>query len=170
MKKAVFTLAILAAGLLIASCGNNSNKKAKTQEPIAQQAQQQAPEPQKAVAEEEPVKTEDRAWYTVDIPTSWEVKQYVSEMTVKKNGAELNFKEQAKSDVANWIEKIFNEGAEKLDAISTGDITWNVFKNVQGFKTIYVAQVNDGVVRVGTNLDNPNSPDVITIIKTVQGK
>ena len=152
------------------SCGNNSNKKAKNQEPVAQQAAQPAPKAEAEVQEAEPVKTEDRSWYTVDIPTSWEAKQYVSEMTVKKSGKELNFKEQAKSDVANWIENIYNEGAEKLDAISTGDITWNVFKNSQGFKTIYVAQVKDGVVRVGTNIENPNDSDVIKIIETVKGK
>ncbi|MBR5075064.1 MAG: hypothetical protein IKX26_07570 [Bacteroidales bacterium] len=171
MKKAVFTLAILAAaGLMIASCGNNSGKK-PAQEPAAQ-AQQAAPapQPQNAASEAESVKTEDRAWYTVDIPASWETKQYVSEMTLKKGGMELNFKEQAKSDVANWIDNIGNEAEEKLDAISTGDITWNVFKNVQGFKTVYVAQVNDGVVRVGTNLVNQNDPEVIKILETVKGK
>ncbi|MBR5399948.1 MAG: hypothetical protein IK103_09190 [Bacteroidales bacterium] len=170
MKKAVFTLAILAAGLMIASCGNNSGKK-PAQEPAAQ-AQQAATaaQPQNAAPEAEPVKTEDRAWYTVDIPTSWEAKQYVSEMTVKKGGMELNFKEQAKSDEANWIDNIGSEAEEKLDAISTGDITWNVFKNAQGFKTVYVAQVKDGVVRVGTNVENPNEEEIIKILETVKGK
>ena len=152
------------------SCGNNSNKK-PAQEPAAQQAAQSAQaEAQTQAPEAEPVKTEDRAWYTVDIPTSWEAKQYVSEMTVKKSGAELNFKEQAKSEVDKWIENINADGAEKSDAISFGDITWNVFKNAQGFKTIYLAQIKDGVVRVGTNIDNPNDPEVIKILETVKGK
>ena len=170
MKKALFSLAILSAGLMIASCGNNSGKK-PAQEPAAQ-AQQAAPaaQPQNAAPEAEPVKTEDRAWYTVDIPTSWEAKQYVSEMIVKKADAELNFKELAKSDIANWIDNIGNEAEEKLDAISTGDITWNVFKNAQGFKTVYVAQVKDGVVRVGSSVTDPNDPEVIEILRTVKGK
>lgn len=152
--------AILAAGLMIASCKNN--KKPQNQPATQQAAPQAAPEA-------DPVKTEDRAWYTVDIPANWEVKQYVSEMTAKKEGAELNFKEQAKADVEKWIENI-GKDAEKTDAISTGDITWNVFKNVYGFKTLYVAQVKDGVVRVGSTYEDPNHPDAIKIIETVKAK
>ncbi len=146
---------------MIASCKNN--KKPQNQPATQQAAPQAAPEA-------DPVKTEDRAWYTVDIPTSWEAKQYVSEMTVRRAGAELNFKEQANSDINNWIENINADGGEKSDAISTGDITWNVFKNVYGFKTLYVAQVKDGVVRVGSTYEDPNHPDAIKIIETVKAK
>ena len=172
MNKAFLSIAFLAAGLMIASCGNN--KKPEPQKPAEQaqpeaQAQPQATETQATAEEATPVNTEDRAWYTVDIPTNWEVKQYVSEMTAKKEGAELNFKEQAKADVEKWIENI-GKDAEKTDAISTGDITWNLFKNGQGFKTIYVAQVKDGVVRVGSSIDNPNDPEVLNILATVKGK
>lgn len=160
MKKVLLCIAILAAGLMIASCKNN--KKPQNQPATQQAAPQAAPEA-------DPVKTEDRAWYTVDIPANWEVKQYVSEMTAKKEGAELNFKEQAKADVEKWIENI-GKDAEKTDAISTGNITWNVFQNGQGFKTIYVAQVKEGVVRVGSSLENPNDPEVLNILASVKGK
>lgn len=160
MKKVLLCIAILAAGLMIASCKNN--KKPQNQPATQQAAPQAAPEA-------DPIKTEDRAWYTVDIPANWEVKQYVSEMTAKKEGAELNFKEQAKADVEKWIENI-GKDAEKTDAISTGDITWSVFQNGQGFKTIYVAQVKEGVVRVGSSLENPNDPEVLNILATVKGK
>ena len=153
---------ILAAGLLMTSCGNNSGKKAESQEPVAQA--------QTETSEAETINTEDRAWYTVEIPSSWEVKQYVSEMIVKKAGAELNFKEQAKGNIDNWIESIYVGQAEKYDSITTGDITWNVFKNAQGFKTVYVAQVNDGVVRVGSSIADSNDPEVIKILETVKGK
>jgi hypothetical protein len=169
MKKAVFTLMILAAGLLMTSCGNNS-KKAKTQEPVAKQAAQPAPAPQAEAQEAETVNTEDRAWYTVDIPVSWETKQYVSEMILKKGNNELNFKEQAKGNIENWIESIYTGETEKLDFFTSGDITWSVFKNAQGFRTVYVAQVNDGVVRVGSSIADPNDPEVIKILETVKGK
>lgn len=158
---------------MIASCGNNKKpepqKQAADQPQPEAQAQPQASETQVPAEEAIPVNTEDRAWYTVDIPTNWEVKQYVSEMTAKKEGAELNFKEQAKADVEKWIENI-GKDAEKTDAISTGDITWSVFQNGQGFKTIYVAQVKEGVVRVGSSLENPNDPEVLNILATVKGK
>ena len=91
-------------------------------------------------------------------------------MIVKKAGAELNFKEQAKGNIDNWIESIYTGEAEKYDSITTGDITWNVFKNAQGFKTVYVAQVKDGVVRVGSSVTDPNDPEVIEILRTVKGK
>ena len=89
-------------------------------------------------------------------------------MTVRRAGAELNFKEQANSDINNWIENINADGGEKSDAISAGDITWNVFKNVYGFKTLYVAQVKDGVVRVGSTYEDANNRNLVTFVSRVQ--
>ncbi len=166
MKKALFGLAILTAGLVMVSCGGN--KSAKTEEQPAAAEQTKAEEAQAQAAET--FKTEDRAWYTVDITSPWKADQYVSEMTVKKEGAELNFKEQAKSDVAKWVENISKAAESKLSDITTGDITWNVFKNAQNFKTVYVAQVKDGVVRVGSSLEDANDAEVLKILQSVKAK
>ncbi len=166
MKKALFGLAILTAGLVMVSCGGN--KSAKTEEQPAAAEQTKAEESEAPAAET--FKTEDRAWYTVDIPSPWKADQYVSEMTVKKEGAELNFKEQAKSDVAKWVENISKAAESKLSDITTGDITWNVFKNAQNFKTVYVAQVKDGVVRVGSSLEDANDAEVLKILQSVKAK
>ena len=165
MKKIIFNFALVVAAMTFVACGD----KAKTAEGQEAAAGEQTEETAKAVEEVE-VKTEDRAWYTVDVPTTWEAKQYASEMIVKKEGAELNFKEQAKGELDKWIENVTKDAEAPLDDITTGDITWKVFKNVKDFKTVNVAQVNDGVVRVGSSLDDANDADVLKILSGVKGK
>jgi len=164
MKKTIFSFAIAAVAALMVSCGGKTENNAPEATAEGEQATEQKAE------EEVAAKTEDRAWYTVDIPTSWEAKQYASEMIVKKEGAELNFKEQAKGELAKWLENVTKDAESPLDDITTGDITWKVFKNVKEFKTVYVAQVNDGVVRVGSSLEDANDADVLKILGTVKGK
>lgn len=166
MKKIIFNFALVVAALTFVACGD---KTAKTEGQDAAASEQTTEETTKA-AEEVAVKTEDRAWYTVDVPTTWEAKQYASEMIVKKEGAELNFKEEAKGDLAKWIENITKDAEAAIDDVTTGDITWKVFKNVKDFKTVYVAQVNDGVVRVGSSLEDANDADVLKVLGGVKGK
>ena len=171
MKKIIFNFALVVAAFAFVACG----EKAKTSEgqeakdgdktEATSEATEVSPK-----SDKKDVKTEDRAWYTVDIPAPWEAKQYTSEMIVKKDGAELNFKEQAKGELAKWLENLAKEAESSLDDITTGNITWKVFKNDKKFKTVYVAQVNDGVVRVGSSLEDPNDADVLKILGTVKGK
>ena len=165
MKKVLFFGAVL-AGLTLASCGKKGAEATTEKDANAPTEQVE----NKATETEAEAKVEDRAWYTVAIPASWESKQYVSEMIVKKEGAELNFKEQAKGELAKWVENLTKSAEGKLDDITTGDITWNVFKNDKNFKTVYVAQVKDGVVRVGSSLEDPNDAEVIKILQSVKAK
>lgn len=164
MKKIIFNFALAVAAFTFVACGD------KTKTEGQEKADEQTTEETTKAAEEVAVKTEDRAWYTVDVPTTWEAKQYASEMIVKKEGAELNFKEEAKGDVAKWIENITKDAEAALDDITAGDITWKVFKNVKDFKTVYVAQVKDGVVRVGSSLEDANDADVLKVLAGVKGK
>ena len=166
MKRIIFNFALVVAAMTFVACGD---KTAKTEGQEAVADEQTTEETAKA-AEEVAVKTEDRAWYTVDVPTTWEAKQYTSQMIVKKEGAELNFKEQAKGELDKWIENVTKDAEAALDDITTGDITWKVFKNVKEFKTVYVAQVNDGVVRVGSSLEDANDADVLKVLSGVKGK
>lgn len=166
MKKVFFSVAIATLmGVALAACGNKSGNG----NDVAADSTATA-EPTEAVVEEAPVKTEDRPFYTVDVPAPWEAKQYVSEMVVKKDGAELNFKEGAKSNVADWAANIAPAASAQLDDITTGDITWSVYQNAQSFKTVYLAQVGDGVVRVGSSLEDANDADVLKVLAGVKVK
>ena len=83
---------------------------------------------------------------------------------------ELNFKEGAQSDVAKWIENIAPAAEAELDAINIDGRTWQVYQNVQGFKTLYLAQVGEGVVRIGSNVEDAQNADVIGVITGVKAK
>ena len=165
MKKIIFNFALVVAAMTFVACGDKTAKTEGQEAAAGEQTEETA-----NAAEQVEVKTEDRAWYTVDVPTTWEAKQYASEMIVKKDGAELNFKEEAKGDIAKWIENVTKDAEAPLDDITTGDITWKVFKNVKSFKTVYVAQVKDGVVRVGSSLEDANDADVLAVLSGVKGK
>ena len=120
------------------------------------------------IAEGTAVKTEIRCWYSVDIPTTWNAKQYASEMIVKKDDAELNFKEEAKGDLTRWLNNINKDAKFALADITTGDITWKVFKNVRDFKTVYITQMKDGVVRVGSSIEDVYNADVLKILGNIK--
>ena len=165
MKKIIINFALVVAAMTFVACGDKTAKSEGQDVATDEQTEETA-----KAAEEIEVKTEDRAWYTVDVPTTWEAKQYASEMIVKKEGAELNFKEEAKGDIAKWLENVTKDAEAPLDDITTGAITWKVFKNVKNFKTVYVAQVNDGVVRVGSSLEDANDADVLKVLAGVKGK
>ena len=168
MKKVFLSFAIAAAAALMASCGNVANTgEGVDSVEVADEAVEVAPE-----TIEEPVatKSEDRGFYTVELSDQWEAKQYVSEMTVKKGDIELNFKEGAQSDVAKWIENIEPAAEAELPSISVDGRNWLVYKNVQGFKTLYLAQVGEGVVRIGSNIEDPNNVDIIEVITGVKAK
>jgi len=167
--KLFYSFAIAAVAALMASCGNvaNSGEGVDSVE-VADEAVEMAPE-----TIEEPVatKSEDRGFYTVELTDpNWEAKQYVSEMTVKKGDIELNFKEGAQSDVAKWIENIEPAAEAELPSISVDGRNWLVYKNVQGFKTLYLAQVGEGVVRIGSNVEDAQNADVIGVITGVKAK
>lgn len=173
MKKIIFNFALVVAAFAFVACGNKTKtsegQEAKNGEKT-EATTNATEEPTKGEQNSATAKTENRAWYTVDIPAPWVAKQYTSEMIVTKDGAELNFKEYAKGELAKWVENLAKEAEASLDDITTGNITWKVFKNDKKFKTVYVAQVNDGVVRVGSSLEDPNDADVLKILGTVKGK
>jgi len=176
MKKVFFSFAIAAAAALMASCGNVANGgEAVDSVDIAEEDIDMDYETFDDMDNETfdvPVatKSEDRGFYTVGMSDQWVAKQYVSEMTLKKGEVEMNFKEGAQSDVEKWIENIAPAAEAELNGIFIGGRHWKVYKNVQGFKTLYIAQVGEGVVRIGSNIEDPNSVDVIEILAGIKEK
>lgn len=168
MKKVFYSFAIAAVATLMASCGNVTNNGENADS--VNVADEVATEEVETIDVEVATKSEDRNFYTVDVPAGWEAKQYVSEMIVKNGDMELNFKEGAQSDVAKWIENIAPAAEAELDAIVIDGRTWQVYKNVQGFKTLYLAQVGEGVVRIGSNVEDAQNADVIGVITGVKAK
>lgn len=168
MKKVFYSFAIAAVAALMASCGNVTNNGENADS--VNVADEVATEEVVVADEPEATKSEDRNFYTVDVPAGWEAKQYVSEMIVKNGDMELNFKEGAQSDVAKWIENIEPAAEAELPSISVDGRNWLVYKNVQGFKTLYLAQVGEGVVRIGSNVEDAQNADVIGVITGVKAK
>ena len=168
MKKVFYSFAITAVAALMASCGNVANTgEAVDSVEVADEVVEEAPE---TIDVPVATKSEDRGFYTVELSDQWEAKQYVSEMTAKKGDTELNFKEGAQSDVAKWIENIAPAAEAELDDILIDGRTWKVYQNVQGFKTLYLAQVGGGVVRIGSNVEDPNNVDIIEVITGIKAK
>ena len=157
MKKVFYSFAIAAVAALITSCGNVTNSGDAVDS--LDIAEENVDTDNETINVPVATKSEDRGFYTVGMSDQWEAKQYVSEMTVKKGDIELNFKEGAQSDVAKWIENIAPAAEAELNGIFIGGHEWKVYKNVQGFKTLYLAQVGEGVVRIGSNVEDPNSVD-----------
>ena len=168
MKKVFYSFAIAAVAALMASCGNVTNNGENADSVSV--ADEVATEDVETIEVEVATKSEDRGFYTVDLSSNWEAKQYVSEMIVKNGDIELNFKEGAQSDVAKWIENIAPAAEAELDAIVIDGRTWQVYQNVQGFKTLYLAQVGEGVVRIGSNVEDAQNADVIGVITGVKAK
>ena len=168
MKNVFYSFAIAAVAALMASCGNVTNNGENADSVSV--ADEVATEDVETIEVEVATKSEDRGFYTVDLSSNWEAKQYVSEMIVKNGDMELNFKEGAQSDVAKWIENIAPAAEAELDAIVIDGRTWQVYQNVQGFKTLYLAQVGEGVVRIGSNVEDAQNADVIGVITGVKAK
>ena len=168
MKKVFYSFAISAVIALMASCGNITNSgEAVDSVDVADEVESEEVE---TIDVEVATKSEDSGFYTVDLSSNWEAKQYVSEMTVKKDDIELNFKEGAQSDVVKWIENIAPTAEAELESIVIDGRTWQVYQNVQGFKTLYLAQVGEGVVRIGSNVEDAQNADVISVIIGVKAK
>ncbi|MBO4452184.1 MAG: hypothetical protein J5770_07200 [Bacteroidaceae bacterium] len=167
MKKVFFSFAVVAMATMMVSCGGNTSTDTNT-DSVAVETEMEAEE----VEAEEPEATaiaEDRGWYTVEIPEGFEAKQYVSEMIVS-GPVELNFKEQADADVANWAKVMDAEADEQLDEISAADVTWQVYKNAEGYPIVYLAQMGNGVIRVGSSSDNPNDAAVLAMLNSIKLK
>jgi len=167
MKKVLFSFAVAAMAVMTVSCVGNVNVTTNV-DSTAVEVEEDA-EKVEVEADEVGSTVEDRGWYTVEIPGGFEAKQYVSEMTVS-GPVELNFKEQAEADVANWAKTISAAADEQLEDISAADVTWQVFRNAQGFKTVYLAQMGHGVIRVGSSSEVPNDPDVLGILNSIKLK
>ena len=167
MKKVFFSFAVVAMATMMVSCGGNTSTDTNT-DSVAVETEVEAEE----VEAEEPeatVTAEDRGWYTVEIPEGFEAKQYASEMTIS-GPVELNFKEQADADVANWAKVMEAEADEQLDDISAADVTWQVYKNAEGYATVYLAQMGNGVIRIGSSSDNPNDAAVLAMLNSIKLK
>ena len=152
MKKVFFSFAVAAMAVMMVSCGGNTNadadKDSVAVETEAEAEEVEATEPEASAA------VEDRGWYTVEIPAGFEATQNESEMAIT-GPVELNIKEQADADVAD---------------ISAADVTWQVYKNAEGYNTVYVAQMGHGVIRVGSLSDNPNDAAVLDILNSIKLK
>jgi hypothetical protein len=167
MKKSFLSFAVAAMAAMMVSCGGNTNVTTN-EDSTAVEVEEDA-EKVEVEADEVGPTEEDRGWYTVAIPGGFEAKQYVSEMTVS-GPVELNFKEQAEADVANWAKVMEAEADEQLDDISAADVTWQVYKNAEGYATVYLAQMGNGVIRIGSSSDNPNEAAVIDILNSIKLK
>lgn len=159
MKKAFFSFAVAAvAAFAMASCGGNKSEKADATAEAEQPATEQEAEPA------EPLKVETRGqMYDVVVPAGWDSKQYASEMIIKKDAKELNFKEQANGNINDWMAKM-NE-ANKQNTVMTGGRTWQVYKNEGNFKVTYLSQFKNAVVRVGSNVENAEDPEVLQVLQ-----
>lgn len=167
MKKVFFSFAVAAMAVMMVSCGGNTNADAGIDsvavETEAEAEEVEATEPEVSAA------VEDRGWYTVEIPAGFEATQNESEMTIT-GPVELNIKEQADADVADCAKVMEAEADEQLDDISAADVTWQVYKNAEGYNTVYVAQMGHGVIRVGSLSDNPNDAAVLDILNSIKLK
>lgn len=167
MKKVFFSFAVAAMAVMMVSCGGNTNadsdKDSVAVETEAEAEEVEATEPEVSAA------VEDRGWYTVEIPAGFEATQNESEMTIT-GPVELNIKEQADADVADCAKVMEAEADEQLDDISAADVTWQVYKNAEGYNTVYVAQMGHGVIRVGSLSDNPNDAAVLDILNSIKLK
>ena len=167
MKKVFFSFAVAAMAVMMVSCGGNTNadadKDSVAVETEAEAEEVEATEPEVSAA------VEDRGWYTVEIPAGFEATQNESEMTIT-GPVELNIKEQADADVADCAKVMEAEADEQLDDISAADVTWQVYKNAEGYNTVYVAQMGHGVIRVGSLSDNPNDAAVLGILNSIKLK
>ena len=167
MKKVFFSFAVAAMAVMMVSCGGNTNadadKDSVAVETEAEAEEVEATEPEVSAA------VEDRGWYTVEIPAGFEATQNESEMTIT-GPVELNIKEQADADVADCAKIMEAEADEQLDDISAADVTWQVYKNAEGYNTVYVAQMGHGVIRVGSLSDNPNDAAVLDILNSIKLK
>jgi len=164
MKKAFFSFAVAAvAALAMASCGGNKGEKAEAPAEGEQATEQTEAAP---AAEAAPAKIESRGQaYQVAIPADWESKQYASNMIVTKGDKKLDFKEGAKSQIAEWEP---NMKGERQADITVDGRTWQVYKNEGDFKVAYLAQVNEAVVRVGSNVEDINDAEVLQVLKGVR--
>ena len=164
MKKTFFSFAVaVVATLAMASCGGNKSNNNAEQAKAGEQTEQ--PAEQAPIAEEAPAKVESRGQaYNVTIPNGWESKQYTSEMIVKKDSKELNFKEGMNSEIAKWEP---NMKGERQDDINVNGRTWEVYKNEGNFKVAYLTQVGTTVVRVGSNVEDVNDAEVLEVLKGV---
>lgn len=167
MKKVFFSFAVAAMAVMMVSCGGNTNADTGIDsvavETEAEAEEVEATEPEASAA------VEDRGWYTVEIPAGFEATQNESEMTIT-GPVELNIKEQADADVADCAKVMEAEADEQLDDISAADVTWQVYKNAEGYNTVYVAQMGHGVIRVGSLSDNPNDAAVLDILNSIKLK
>lgn len=167
MKKVFFSFAVAAMAVMMVSCGGNTNADSGIDsvavETEAEAEEVEATEPEVSAA------VEDRGWYTVEIPAGFEATQNESEMTIT-GPVELNIKEQADADVADCAKVMEAEADEQLDDISAADVTWQVYKNAEGYNTVYVAQMGHGVIRVGSLSDNPNDAAVLGILNSIKLK
>ena len=172
MKKVFFSFAVAAMAVMMVSCGGNTNADAD-KDSVAVETEAEAEEVEATAT----VTTEAAAAklsitktaYTVEIPAGFEATQNESEMTIT-GPVELNIKEQADADVADCAKVMEAEADEQLDDISAADVTWQVYKNAEGYNTVYVAQMGHGVIRVGSLSDNPNDAAVLGILNSIKLK
>jgi len=171
MKKTFFSIAIAALmGVAFTACGNLTGNGEAADSVAVDEVEVEEPTVGDTVDIPVATKTEDRGFYTVELSDKWEAKQYASEMIVTSDKAELNFKEGAQSDVAKWIENIEPIAEAELPGIEVDGRHWLVYKNVQGFQNVYLAQVGEGVVRIGSSVEDPQDPDVLSVIFGVKAK
>ena len=171
MKKTFFSIAAATLmGVAFTACGNQTGNGNAADSVVVDEVADEEPTAGETIDVPVATKTEDRAFYTVELSDKWEAKQYASEMIVKSDNAELNFKEGAQSDVAKWIENIAPAAEAELPGVLVDGRNWLVYKNVQGFKTVYLAQVGEGVVRIGSSVEDPQDPDVLSVIFGVKAK
>lgn len=171
MKKTIFSIAITALmGMAFTACGNQTGKSDAADSAEVDEAAVEEPTVGDTISVPVATTTEDRAFYTVELNDKWEAKQNASEMIVTSDKAELKFKEGAQSDVAKWIENIEPIAETELPSIMVDGRTWQVYKNVQGYPIVYLAQVGGGVVRINSTVEDPEDPDVLSVIFGVKAK
>ena len=155
MKKTFISFVVAGmAALVMTACGGNKSEKAEAPAE-GEQTEQTAEE--EITKEPQKVETVGQV-YQLAVPAGWESKQYASEMIVKKDAKELNFKDN-NGNIEDWVANL-NADNKLEDAVVCGR-TWQVYQNENNFKFIYLTQIGEHVLRVGSNVEDPKDQEVM---------
>lgn len=135
MKKALFSIAVVAAGLFVASCGNKSDN-AQTAEASEEQTEQAEAAPTSATAECDN--------FTLTVPAGWKYNENSSSSTsVTLDTPDYGqfesvtiYLNKEETSAAKLLDQYFGDGADKQKAedVTIGDLT---------FKQLYYVDSSD---------------------------
>ena len=70
----------------------------------------------------------------------------------------------------NQIVNVLDTPLSHIMLQTQNHVTWQVYKNAEGYATVYLAQMGNGVIRIGSSSEDPNDPAVIDILNSIKLK